>query len=226
MYATRMQDLELSLPQSHHVRGTKYDSIPSIDKLRRVLWNVIEVMNGIVGALADSDIAERKGGEAVFFDVLSISLVIQLRTFLTTNIVLLTLRPLLLLLLAAMKHFAKDKDRVDPDASSHHHRDYHRDSRLVLPTRRDRECSTRAEIRKRVIRKLNIAWMRVKFLVAVVSAMGALKVHWGCWWWGLIRRIHAQTMHHQFSLSFLPAPPASSTSPSYFASYPAVAEKQ
>ncbi|KAF8985586.1 hypothetical protein BDQ17DRAFT_671040 [Cyathus striatus] len=78
IYATRVQGLELLLPQSHYVRGTKNDSIPSIDKPRRVLWNVVEVMKGVVGALADSDIAERKGGEAVFIDILSISLVIQL----------------------------------------------------------------------------------------------------------------------------------------------------
>ncbi|KAF8987622.1 hypothetical protein BDQ17DRAFT_1334960 [Cyathus striatus] len=150
--------------------------MPSIDKPRHVLWNVIEVKKGVVGALANSNIAARKGGEAVFFDILSISLVIQLGTFLTISIVLLTLRPLLILLLAAIVHFAKHEDRVDRNTSSHHHRNHHRDSRSVSPTRKDREHPTRAEIRKRVIRKLNIAWMWVKFLVAVVSAMGALRM--------------------------------------------------
>ncbi|KAF8987618.1 hypothetical protein BDQ17DRAFT_1374881 [Cyathus striatus] len=155
MYAKSMEGFELSLPQSSYVRGTKYDSIPFIDQPRRVLWNVIEVTQGVVRALADSDIAESMGDEAVYFDIFSFTLVIQLRTLLTINIVLLTLGPLLLLLLAAIKHFTKHEDRVNRDAPSHHH---HRDNR---------------SIRKRVIRKLNIAWMRVKFWVAVASAVGA-----------------------------------------------------
>ncbi|KAF8998872.1 hypothetical protein BDQ17DRAFT_1428250 [Cyathus striatus] len=75
----------------------KYDSIPSIDQFRCLLWNVMGVLKAVARALAYTETStERKGGEALFFDLY----VIQLQTLLTINIVLLTVGPLLLLLVA------------------------------------------------------------------------------------------------------------------------------
>ncbi|KIJ66081.1 hypothetical protein HYDPIDRAFT_110222 [Hydnomerulius pinastri MD-312] len=96
---------------------TKYDSIPGMEGGRKALWAMMEGTHGASVVLANDDAMHTQpAGQAdkpVYFDLFGAALVIfSLETLLVTNIVLLTVGPIVLLLLVYSEHIIQLSKRI------------------------------------------------------------------------------------------------------------------
>ncbi|KAI0919190.1 hypothetical protein AcW1_003359 [Taiwanofungus camphoratus] len=118
-----MSGLDFAFYKNRAYYHTPRDSIPGMgyEEGRKALWAMLETAHGAGLSLLNDDQTTGDGGAAVYFDLLRLKLVLfPLRALFVTNVVLLSVGPVVTLVLLAMILLAPKKSSV-PQASERNH---------------------------------------------------------------------------------------------------------